>query len=357
MLGALAGSAALADVKAGVDAWAAGNYDAAVREWRPPADAGDPDAQFNLAQAYKLGRGVPRDLTRAEDLYARAAAQGHMQAADNYGLLLFQRGEKERAMPYIRSAAARGDTRAEYILGLALFNGDGMERDWIRAYAYVSLAQQGGLPQAAGALTQMDQHIPMADRQKAVAVAAQLAADADATRERQVAAIDLGGMPGRPTPGRPAARPATAPSPLPEREPSSATVERAVADAARASGEAARAPVPPRARPAPPAARPAVVAQTQPAPPPPARRPAPPAAPAATGGWRVQLGAFGVRGNADALWQRVRARPELAGHGKQLVTAGPLTKLQVGGFPSESAAGAACARLKAGGFACIPTRE
>ena len=53
---------ARADVKAGVDAWQAGNYPAAVAEWRPLAIAGDADAQFNLGQAYKLGRGVPADL-------------------------------------------------------------------------------------------------------------------------------------------------------------------------------------------------------------------------------------------------------------------------------------------------------
>src|SRR3546814_7495628 len=42
---------ALADVKAGVDAWSAGNYEAAVNEWKPLAAAGDPDATFNLPQA------------------------------------------------------------------------------------------------------------------------------------------------------------------------------------------------------------------------------------------------------------------------------------------------------------------
>ena len=61
---ALAGPAA-ADVKAGVDAWAQGDYDKAVREWQPLADAGDADAQFNLGQAYKLGKGVPTDLAAA----------------------------------------------------------------------------------------------------------------------------------------------------------------------------------------------------------------------------------------------------------------------------------------------------
>ena len=94
---------ALADVKAGVDAWSRGYYAAAVREWQPAADKGDPDAQFNLAQAYKWGRGVPQDFARAELLYAKAAQQGHLAAADNYGLLLFQRVQQAAAMPYILS--------------------------------------------------------------------------------------------------------------------------------------------------------------------------------------------------------------------------------------------------------------
>ena len=61
----LAAVPALADVKAGVDAWERGDYPAAVAEWRPLAVGGDPDAQFNLGQAYKLGRGVPVDLGQA----------------------------------------------------------------------------------------------------------------------------------------------------------------------------------------------------------------------------------------------------------------------------------------------------
>ena len=62
-----AGAAAPATSRAGVEAWQAGNYEEAVRDWRPLADRGDADAQYNLAQAYKLGRGVPleHDARRA----------------------------------------------------------------------------------------------------------------------------------------------------------------------------------------------------------------------------------------------------------------------------------------------------
>ncbi len=113
-----------ADVKDGVDAWQRGDYQDAVALWRPDALAGDPDAQFNLGQAYKLGRGVPADLAQAEGWYRRAAKQGHLQAEDNLGLVLFTANRRDEAMPYITRSAERGEPRAQYVLGTALFNGD-----------------------------------------------------------------------------------------------------------------------------------------------------------------------------------------------------------------------------------------
>ena len=48
-----------ADAKAGVDAWTKGDYAGAVREWEGPASHGEPAAQFDLGQAYKL---TPRPI-------------------------------------------------------------------------------------------------------------------------------------------------------------------------------------------------------------------------------------------------------------------------------------------------------
>lgn len=79
-------AARAAAVRAGVDAWSAGNYEAAIKSWQGPAAKNDPDALFNLGQAYKLGRGVPKDLAKAEAYYGKAARLGHVAAADNYGI-------------------------------------------------------------------------------------------------------------------------------------------------------------------------------------------------------------------------------------------------------------------------------
>ncbi|MDD3800013.1 MAG: SPOR domain-containing protein [Novosphingobium sp.] len=353
---------AWADVKAGVDAWSAGDFTAAIKEWKPLADRGDPDAQFNLAQAYKLGRGVPLDLEKAKELYGKAAAHGHLKAADIYGLLLFQDGEREKAMPYIKASAARGDPRAQYILGLAHFNGDLVEKDWIRAYALVSLAGQAGLPQARRALAQMDQHIPLADRQKSVILSTQIAAEAEATRARLANSAELGSP--QPTSAVRAPGVASAPAPAPQVVPADQALAAAIRTAgndspATAGADYTRTAPPPAMarRPAPP---PMPRATPTPAPKPAAPAPqpkAPPAAASASGPWRVQLGAFGVSSNADALWAKIRNRPELAGHGKLLVPAGRLTKLQAGGFATHAEANAACSRLSASGYACLAVRD
>lgn len=365
---------ATADVKGGVDAWSRGDFDAAIREWRDPAAKGDPDAQFNMAQAYKLGRGVPQDLAKAEQLFAKASAQGHLEAGDNLGLILFQRGEKARALPYIQSASGRGDPRAHYILGLAYFNGDGVTKDWERAYALMSLAQQANLPQAVGALSQMDQHISLEQRQRSVALASSISADADATRLRQIAAADLavtgGSQMGS---GRGTLKPFTPAKPV--QVPTGADYARGavppVASILKTDTPQARKPVPPLASAVPPPEKPKAKAKPATPKPAPSKVAASPSVPkpaastspaqkpaaAASGPWRLQLGAFAIRSNADGLWNRVKSRPEVAGRTKLMLPTGRVTRLMVEGYPDQSSAQAACGTMKRGGFECLVTRN
>lgn len=364
---------ALADVKAGMDAWDRGDLATAIREWEGPAAQGDPDAQLNLGNAYRLGAGVPQDRAKAEELIGKSAAQGNIKAADLYGLILFDKGERQRALPYVRAAADRGDPRAQYLLGIAHFNGELVPKDWVRAYALISLAVEAGtVPMAPGARAQMDQYIPLAQRQEAVALATELAAQADATRQRQLAAMDLGNTvkitdSAAPPPlRRPRTPPSAAPGVAPGESPVAAAARVAGNDSARTAGADYARPAVPAARPpvvTSPAARPPVIAAPAPRPavvqptrPPVAVAAPAPAPAAATGAWKIQLGAFGVASNADALWNRVKSRPELAGHPRINARAGAVTKLQAGGFASQQAAQAACSRLSAAGFTCIATR-
>ena len=311
--GALIATPALADVKAGVDAWAKGDFPRAITEWRPLAIAGDPDAQFNLAQAYKLGRGVPLDPALAESWFRKAALQGHLQAGDNYGLALFQAGKKTDALPWLEKSAARGEPRTQLVLGTMLFNGDGIPRDFPRAYALMTRASASGLQSAAQTLAQMDQYISPTDREKGTALAQRYALQASsATPPRETVAKTGGQSSGRidVPPSR------IAETPRPTRVPPTVT------------------PAPAKPTPAKPAPAKAVAAK-------PAPKPAPVKA---TGNWRVQLGAFRDQNNAETLWNTVRGK--LRGAQPFYPKAGGVTRLQAGGFASKADAARACSAAR-----------
>jgi hypothetical protein len=272
-------------VTAGIDAWRKQDYAGAVAIWRPLAEKGDADAAFNLGQAYRLGRGVPTNLSIAKSWFERAARQGHVDAQTTLGLLLFQNGNQTAGLRWLKGAAERGDARAMLIYGTALFNGDGIAQDPVLGYAYVSRAAAQGLAPAKQTLEQMDQVMPLEDRKKGLAIAMAKAK---------------------------AAPPAPA--------------------APKKTVKAAAVKVP---------AKPATV-QAKPV----TKVPAPAAA---TGAWRIQLGAFSQRSSAEALYRKLSG--SLGGRQAYYVAAGPVTRLQVGPYESKAAAAAAC---RAVAQACFP---
>jgi len=329
-------------VKAGVDAWSGGDYPTAVKAWAGPAAKGDADALFNMGQAYKLGRGVPKDLVKAEEYYSKAARLGHIRAADNYGILLFQTGRQREALPWLEAGADRGEPRAMYVLGVAAYNGDFAAKDWVRAYALMTRAAGTGLAQAVTSLATMNDTIPLAQRQMGASLAADLERKAEEQRSRQLAAADLG----TPAPSPPPPRASAAPLTTVELPPASVG---GMGETGPDTPPAIAAPPRPPKKVAPPkpAPKPALVQVPKPAP----QMPQKPAAIASEGKWRIQLGAFGQKANADGLWAKVRNRAELAGHAR-IDLGSPVTRLLAGGF-TQASAERACSALKAGGFACL----
>jgi TPR repeat protein len=273
----VAAPAAAQSVKAGIEAWQRGDYVGAVSIWRPLAEAGDPDASFNLGQAYRMGRGVLIDLSSAQTWLQRAAEKGHVDAQTTLGLLLFQNGNQVEGLRWLKGSAEKGDARAMLVFGTALFNGDSIAQDPVLGYAYVSRAAAQGLEPAKSTIAQMDEILPVAQRKKGVALAMQKAKTQTATKAPQKVA----------------------------------TTDRAAAKSTAPS---------------------AVV----------------------SGGWRIQLGAFSQRSSAEALFRRLSGSAPVVGRRQFLVPAGAVTRLQVGPYPSKSAAAAACSALSARGQACFP---
>jgi hypothetical protein len=279
-------------VKAGIEAWQRADYGSAVAIWRPLAQKGDADAEFNLGQAYRLGRGVQINLATAKGWFEKAADAGHLDAETTLGLLLFQNGDQAQGLKWLRRAAEQGEPRALLVYGTALYNGDGVTQDRLLGYAYVSRAAEQGLAPAKDTLTQLDGLMQPTDRQKALALAHSIPK----------------GSPVPPQPLKPV-RVAQAKTEPPPRTPKTA-----------------------KAKPADPLA------------------PKPAPAAAVSGGWRIQLGAFSQRGGAEALYERLSGKAALAGRSPFYIAAGNVTRLQVGPFPSRAAAAAACGAV---GTACF----
>jgi tetratricopeptide (TPR) repeat protein len=210
LLAALAASAAVAaagpptkTVRDGIAAWQRSDYATAVAIWRPLAEKGDADAAFNLGQAYRLGRGVSIDLGQAKTWLEKAARAGHLDAQTTLGLLLFDSGDRASAMLWLKKAAQRAEPRAMLVYGTALFNGDGVPKDPLMAYAYVSRAAAQGLEPAKATLQQMDGVLPVDLRRRAVEIALHNAADKPAPGAKQAASAKPAATPVKAAPAIP----------------------------------------------------------------------------------------------------------------------------------------------------------
>ena len=277
-------------VKAGIEAWQRGDHAEAVAIWRPLAEAGDTDASFNLGQAYRLGRGVPTNLGTAQTWLERAARKDHLDAQATLGLLLFQNGNLQGGLRWLKMAAERGEPRALLVYGTALYNGDGVRPDPVLAYAYVSRAAALGLSAAKETLLQLDEVMPLDQRKKGLALALEKAKQAETTAAEAKAKT------------KPASKPAR--SAVSEAKPK------------------AKAPAPVQA--------------------------------SGSGPWRIQLGAFSKRASAESLYERLKGSAPVAGLQPFIVPAGAVTRLQVGPFQSRAAATGACKVLTAKGQPCFP---
>jgi TPR repeat protein len=290
LIAALGAPVSAQSVKAGIEAWQKSDYSAAVAIWRPLAEKGDADAAFNLAQAYRLGRGVPLDLAAAQNWFQRAASQGHIDAQTTLGLLLFQNGNRIGGLRWLKMASEKGEPRAMLVYGTALYNGDGIAQDPVLGYAYVSRAAAQGLGAAKDTLLQLDQIMPLEDRRKGVALAL--------------------------------AKAKAAPAPSSKAEPKPAKPAKPAAKAAA-----------PAVKPTPPPSTPAKAVS------------------AASGSWRIQLGAFSQRSSAETLFRKLSGNGALAGRQAYYIPVGSIVRLQAGPFESRAAASAACNALR--GQACF----
>lgn len=118
------------------------------------AEAGSAVAQYTLGEVYTEGNGVPQNASKALNWYRKAAEQGAPDAQKKIGYL-YEFGspvsgvqeDKAEAAIWFRKAlegyldrARLGDANAQYELGAAYYYGNGVPKDYVKAYVWCNLA-------------------------------------------------------------------------------------------------------------------------------------------------------------------------------------------------------------------------
>src|SRR5258708_2740981 len=81
------GSVASGPFEDGLNAAERRDYATAIRLWRPLANQGNADAQYNLGVMFDKGDGVPQDRAAAVSWFRMAADQGLAAAQSNLGIM------------------------------------------------------------------------------------------------------------------------------------------------------------------------------------------------------------------------------------------------------------------------------
>jgi TPR repeat protein len=137
-----------ADFFDGMEAYRRGDYEAALREWRPLAQRGDAETQYLLGTILEDPEAEQWDEARAAEWYRRAAEQGHAGAQARLGLMYEEgRGvgrDDAAAVHWYRRSATQGLATAQNGLGRLLEAGRGVDRDSSKAASwYRKAAEQG----------------------------------------------------------------------------------------------------------------------------------------------------------------------------------------------------------------------
>lgn len=148
LCGLLVGTAVAAPIDDGLAAVEKGDYAAAFKIFAPLAEAGDAEAQHNLAMLYLSGSGVEKDLAASAQWFRRAAEQGVPAAQFELGQL-YDKGEGvtqsyHYAFVWYRKAAEQGNAQAQINLGVLYGEGLGVEQDLKQAYVWFNLAAAQG---------------------------------------------------------------------------------------------------------------------------------------------------------------------------------------------------------------------
>lgn len=137
-----------ADFAKGQQAYDSGDYETAIAEWQPLAEAGDADGQFGMGLLYANGFGVPLDDMEALKWYGLAAEQNHANAQCNLAVM-YANGwgvtqSDDEAFKWYILAAEQGVAEAQTAVAKMYLRGFGVVQDNVQAHKWFSIAAELG---------------------------------------------------------------------------------------------------------------------------------------------------------------------------------------------------------------------
>jgi localization factor PodJL len=124
------------------------NLNAAAEWFERAAKQGLAPAQFRLGGLYEKGLGVKKDLEAARRFYALAGEAGNAKALHNLAVLYAEgmdgKPDYQAAAHWFRKAATFGMADSQYNLGVLYARGIGVEQNLAEAYRWFGLAARSG---------------------------------------------------------------------------------------------------------------------------------------------------------------------------------------------------------------------
>jgi TPR repeat protein len=108
------------------------------------ANNGSPGCQFQTGFRYFHGKGVEKNLAKAQQYLEASAAQGNSDAQTELGDLFCYKGNNSEGVEWYKKGAANGNSLAMYTLGQLYEKGTGVKRDLNEAQKWYRKAKEAG---------------------------------------------------------------------------------------------------------------------------------------------------------------------------------------------------------------------
>jgi hypothetical protein len=184
------------------------------------AQAGNVEAQYELAMMYLKGRGVEADDTTARAWLTRAAGKGYSKAITRLGILNYKGEAGPTNYPGALSLfkqVSDDSVLAQYYLGEMYATGAGVEKDYKAAIGWYKKAADGGFNRARGKIINLEEEMNVASRRQSNVVKGETPQPEAEPETSRVAAAAVPSAAARPAPAAPVKRPpakVSAPKPV-----------------------------------------------------------------------------------------------------------------------------------------------